>query len=205
MSGLRGEFLGAGYARTPAQMSEEEGGKVKRAALLLLASLVPLFGQGTVANPLGGATDAYYRALRLKIERDRQQSEAELNRSIKARLDAEVEQMRLQSQQADKTAGSYNGRYWTRCPTEVKAGIVVGFAIAMHETGVVPAQAREMFDMPGTVGALVSALDEFYRQDDVQIPIWLAMRLIKLRQAGASEAEIAAEWTRVARPVTPAK
>lgn len=111
----------------------------------------------------------------------------------------------LLGQQSDKTAGAFNGRYWAARTLEVKLGIVVGFVMAIQSTYGIPMETRERYAVEGNVGDLVRGLDTFYRNEDVQIPIWLAIRLVKLHQAGASDVEIAEEWARVARPVNPPK
>jgi len=132
------------------------------------------------------------------MERDRLKAEGE-------RQNAKAEAIRNQRDDApDKTAGAYNGRYWVRCPVEVKAGIVVGFNIAMQNP-IISTESGAKFAADGTVGEMVKTLDNFYRREDVQIPIWMAMRLIKLHQDGASESEITAEWETYWRPVNPAK
>lgn len=96
-----------------------------------------------------------------------------------------------QAEAPDLTGGAYNGRYWTRCPEAVKAGIVVGFGSAMQVPSGLPSQLREMFAFRGTVGDLVRAIDGYYRRhEDLRMPIWAVMRIVKLEADGLSESEI---------------
>ena len=95
------------------------------------------------------------------------------------------------SESPDQTGGIYNGRYWVRCPQAVKAGFVVGFNSAMQMGIAVSAQDRDKFAFKGTVGDLVMALDNYYRrEDDLQMPIWVAIRILKLERDGLSQSEI---------------
>jgi hypothetical protein len=156
-----------------------------------------------VTNPLGGIVDAYRDTIRIKSERLRAEAEANFRNAQAAALRAQTKRA---DETADKTAGAYNGRYWVRCPLEVKAGIVVGFNIVIENVvGAISPEIMEKYAVAGTVGEMMKTLDNFYQREDVQIPIWLAVRLIKLNQDGASESEITAALDEFGRRVTPAK
>ena len=148
-----------------------------------------------VTNPLGGLVDAYRDAARMKSERLRAESEANLR-------NAQAEAIRAQSAAAqrtdgqangapEKTAGAYNGRYWVRFPEAMKTGFIAGFNEAMEMRLAVFSRAEpEKFRFKGTIGDLVKAMDAYYqRQDDLGMPIWLAIRLVKLERDGASGLE----------------
>jgi hypothetical protein len=176
----------------------------------------PVFGQGTVTNPLGGLSEAYLRAARLRMEADRLKMEAEAFRSMQNLQNAQAEAVRAKTaaqaeEQAngapEKTAGAYNGRYWVRFPDTMKTGFIAGFAEAMEmRLAVFSKKEPEKFRFNGSIGELMKALDAYYRrQDDLGMPIWLAMRIVKLERDGASELEIEAAMDEYWRRVTPAK
>jgi len=109
----------------------------------------------------------------------------------------------------DMTAGALNGRYWRKLSLMEKAAFVTGFDTAMNVALVVSPENREKFSIRApTYGDAVHMMDSFYRRHDEKLPIWTAIRMIKLEEDGLSESEIgdrmAADgiWRKV-KPETP--
>jgi len=91
----------------------------------------------------------------------------------------------------DMTVGSFNGRYWKKLPVMEKAGFLTGFDSAMSVALVVSAENRAKFSLHApTYGDAVHEVDSFYRQHDEKLPIWTAIRLIRLEEDGLTESEI---------------
>jgi len=109
----------------------------------------------------------------------------------------------LTGQAADETMGAYNGVYWQRCPTAVKAGFVVGFVEGIKVSDFA-AHNLEKYAHSGTIGDMVRELDGIYREaSNASLPIWFAMRIAVLKIKGVPESEFDKELSDVGRKVTP--
>jgi hypothetical protein len=83
---------------------------VKTVAMFLMLAVVPGFGQqgpvwvptgnggGYVANPMGGLVDAYRDAIRIKMERQRLETEAAESRSLQNLLNAQAAAIRAETE-----------------------------------------------------------------------------------------------------------
>jgi hypothetical protein len=91
----------------------------------------------------------------------------------------------------DRTGGDLNGRFWQALPLLAKAGFSAGFNTATGMNLVVSSKNREDYRIGRTNGDLVRGLDEFYRLQDVKMPIWIAIRIVKMENDGFSIPEIA--------------
>jgi len=81
------------------------------------------------------------------------------------------------------------GRFWTDTPNAVK----IGYMLGLHEYlgSIHPADGKKYFPPALTMGEMVAAMDQFYKEpENMPIPLLFSQVAVTLKANGASDAEV---------------